>query len=173
MDKNAIFLGIINSFEEYIEINKDILQEDIVTLYKNEFISISEEEIKQYFGNYKNIKELRNKAYTIYKEKIQGNNIDIDKYKNIRISRQSAERYKYYGADDRKLLIVPKLLDILKTSVYKNSSGRYKKRTDDIIKFHYFINKVRIKNIIYEIYITIGEDEKGNLFYDLDENKEP
>ena len=29
MDKNAIFLGIINSFEEYIEINKDILQEDI------------------------------------------------------------------------------------------------------------------------------------------------
>ncbi len=69
-------------------------------------------------------------------------------------------------------MIVPKLLEILKTSQYKNSEGLYKKRSDNIVKFHYFINEVLLKDRFYKVYITIGEDNKGNLFYDLDENKE-
>ncbi|WP_413853462.1 hypothetical protein [Candidatus Ruminimicrobium bovinum] len=116
--------------------------------------------------------ELRNKSYEYYKEHIQGNNVDIGKFKDIRIPRKSAERYKHYGSDERKLLIVPKLLEILKTSQYKNSEGLYKKRSDNIVKFHYFINEVLLKDRFYKVYITIGEDNKGNLFYDLDENKE-
>ena len=37
--------------------------------------------------------------------------------------------------------------------------------------FHYFTNKLILKEELYEVYITIGEDENGNLFYDLDKNK--
>jgi len=47
-----------------------------------------------------------------------------------------------------------------------------KDREDNITIFHYFTNKVYIIKEKYNVYITIGEDENGNLFYDLDENKE-
>lgn len=134
-------------------------------------VSITENEIKNIFGDYKDIEELREKAYKYYRDNLQGKPVDIGKYKNIRISRRSAERYKSYGADERKLLIVPKLREILETSKYKDSEDLYKKRKDNIVKFHYFTNKVILKEKPYEVYITIGEDNKGNLFYDLDENK--
>ena len=134
-------------------------------------VSITEDEIKNIFGDYKDIEELREKAYKYYRDNLQGKPVDIGKYKNIRISRRSAERYKSYGADERKLLIVPKLREILETSKYKDSEDLYKKRKDNIVKFHYFTNKVILKEKPYEVYITIGEDNKGNLFYDLDENK--
>ncbi len=71
------------------------------------------------------------------------------------------------------MLIVPKLLDILKTSKYKNSEYPYKQRNDEILKFHYFINEVIVKDNKYSVYITIGEDQRGKLFYDLDKNKKP
>ena len=173
--KNIIFLGIINSIEEYYSISKSVEEINVfeeLEEYNRKIITITEEEIKNFFGTYKDISELRNKSYEYYKEHIQGTNIDIGNFKDIRIPRKSAERYKHYGSDERKLLIVPKLLDILKTSKYKNSEGLYKKRSDNIVKFHYFINEVLLKENFYKIYITIGEDNKGNLFYDLDENKE-
>lgn len=176
--KNIIFIGIINSIEEYYSINnsypviKEINVSEETEEYSTKVITIIEEEVKNFFGPYKDINELRNKSYEYYKEHIQGNNVDIGKFKNIRISRKSAERYKHYGSDERKLLIVPKLLNILKTSKYKNSEGLYKKRSDNIVKFHYFTNEILLKESSYKVYITIGEDNKGNLFYDLDENKE-
>ena len=177
--KNIIFLGIINSIEEYYSINnsypviEEITVSEELEEYNKKVITITEEEIKKFFGTYKDINELRNKSYEYYKEHIQGNNIDIGKFKNIRIPRKSAERYKYYGYDERKLLIVPKLLEILKTSHYKSSEELYKKRDDNIIKFHYFTNEILLKESFYKVYITIGEDNRGNLFYDLDENKKP
>jgi len=173
---NIIFLGIINSIEEFYELTgKNSVELELFEeqeIYNDKQIIITEEEIKKYFGDYKDIKELRNKVYNYYKENIQGKIIDIGEYKNIRISRQSAERYKYYGADERKLLIVIKLLEILKYSKYKKSEMPYKVRKDRIKIFHYFTNKIILKDEVYDIYVTIAEDNNGNLFYDLDENKE-
>jgi hypothetical protein len=171
-----IFLGIINSIEEFYELTGknpvDLELSEEQEIYNDKQIIITEEEIKQYLGEYKDIKELRDKIYNYYKENIQGKIIDIGKYKNIRISRQSAERYKYYGADERKLLIVIKLLEVLKSSKYKNSEMPYKTRKDRIKIFYYFTNKIILRNEVYDVYITIAEDNNGNLFYDLDENKE-
>ena len=175
-NERIIFLGIINSIEEFYELTGkypvDLELSEEQEIYSDKQIIITEEEIKQIFGEYKDIKELREKIYNYYKENIQGKIIDIGKYKNIRISRQSAERYKYYGADERKLLIVIKLLEVLKSSKYKNSEKPYKTRKDRIKIFHYFTNKIILRNEVYDIYITIAEDNNGNLFYDLDENKE-
>ena len=174
---NALFLGIIDNSKNFYSVfeKKDeilILNEDIKNFYEKEII-ITEEEIKQYFDSYKNIEDLREKSYCYYKKNIQGQAIDIGSYKNIRISRKSAERYKHYGADERKLLIVIKLLEILKTAKYCRASDKYKDRSDNIVKFYYFTNKIKLKNEEYFVYITIGEDNRGNLFYDLDEKKEP
>ncbi len=74
---------------------------------------------------------------------------------------------------------MPVLLNVLKTSIYKNSSPKYKERRDKMTQFHYFTNKVLIQNIEtkkfneYKVYITVGEDKQGKLFWDLDENKKP
>ena len=149
-----------------------------VKLYKDEnVITITEEEVKQYFGDYKNIKELRDISIRYFAKNIQGRTIDIGEYKNIRISRKSREKYESFSMDERKLLIVPKLREIIETSEYKVSSPKYKERKDHIARFYYFTNEVMIKKEIYKVYITIGEDENGKLFYDLDQdenkNKKP
>ena len=176
-EENIIFLGIINSLDEYYSINNTFPFEEIDVLeeieqYNEKIITITEEEIKEHFGSYKDIKELREKAIKYFADNIQGKTFDIGKYKNIRITRKARNKYESFSADERKLLIVPKLLKILETSKYQKSEEPYKTRIDKIIKFHYFTNKIVLKNNSYEVYITIAEDIKGNLFYDLDENKE-
>ena len=171
--ENIIFLGIINTAEDFYKIFDFEQQEfnEESAIYNDKQIIITEEEIKQYFGEYKDIKELREKAIKYFAENIQGKTFDIGKYKNIRISRNARDRYKKYSSNERKLLIIPKLLEILKTAKYKISSKPYKTRKDQIKIFHYFTNQVKIKDKEYKIYITLGEDDRGNLFYDLDENK--
>ena len=57
-----------------------------------------------------------------------------------RINRRTRDKYESFSCDIRKLLIVPKLLEILKTSKYKTSSEKYKERTDNLKIFHYFKN---------------------------------
>ena len=176
LEGEIIFLGIINSLDEYYSINKSFpFEETIVSenieQYNEKTITITEKEIKKYFGTYKDIKKLREIAIKYFADNIQGKYFDIGKYKNIRISRNARDRYKKYSFDERKLLIIPKLLEILKTSKYKISSNPYKVRKDRIKKFYYFTNKIILMKKVYEVYITIGEDENGNLFYDLDKNK--
>lgn len=180
--KNIIFLGIINSLEEYYAINNsypvfknndenDVFVKEDIESYNDKIIVITKEFVKQYFGEYKDIKELRQKAIDYFAKNIQGKTFDIGNFKNIRISRKSREKYESFSADERKLLIVPKLLEVLRTSKYKSSSEKYKGRKDHIKLFHYFINEILLRNVRYCVYITIAEDENGNLFYDLDENK--
>ena len=173
--ENIIFLGIINNSEEFYKIFNFSQQEfnEETAIYNDKKIIITEEEIKQYFGNYKDIKELREIAIKYFADNIQGKTFDIGKFKNIRINKKAKYKYKTFSADERKLLIVPNLLEILKTSKYKKSSPKYKERKDKITIFHYFTNEITLKNEYYEVYITIGEDDKGNLFWDLDENKKP
>ncbi len=180
--ENIIFLGIIDNIEDFCstfgkeQTNQDIFDTSFVcediSFYKNEnIIIITEEEIKEFFGDYKNITELREKAITYFGKNIQGQTFDIGKYKNIRINRRARDKYESFSYDIRKLLIIPKLLEILKTSKYKTSFKKYKKRTDNLKIFHYFTNKIILKGKEYNVYITIGEDNTGKLFYDLDENK--
>ena len=173
--ENIIFLGIINSLEEFHEIFKLSKQEfnEETTIYNKKQIIITEDEIKQHFGNYKDIKELRETAIKYFADNIQGKTFDIGKFKDIRINKKAKYKYKTFSADERKLLIVPFLLEILKSSKYKISSPKYKERKDKITKFHYFTNEVILKSKEYKVFITIGEDDKGNLFWDLDENKKP
>ena len=173
--ENIIFLGIINTSEEFHEsfnLSKQEFNEE-TTIYNEKQIIITEDEIKQYFGNYKNIKELREIAIKYFADNIQGQIFDIGKFKDIRINRRSRDKYESFSYDERKLLIIPKLLEILKTSKYKNSSENYKDRKDNIKIFYYFTNEVILKGKEYKVYITIGQDDKGNLFWDLNRNKKP
>ena len=184
-ENKIIFLGVATNREEFYALFDDKkLKQSVpeifedVQFYKTEnIINIREDEIKKHFGDYKSIEELREIAIKYFADNIQGHPVDIGKYKNIRISRNSRDKYKSFSSDERKLLIIPKLLDVLKTSKYEKTLDPYKKRKDQIFKFHYFTNKIFIynkkerKNKEYFVYITIGEDYKGNLFYDLEENK--
>ncbi|MBQ3834023.1 MAG: hypothetical protein II816_00685 [Elusimicrobia bacterium] len=180
-ENKIIFLGFVNNIEEFYsifgeQINKEIptLCEDVQFCKNEKIIEISKEELVKFFGEnfeYIDIKELREKAIDYFATKIQGEVFDIGKYKNIRINRRARNKYECFSYDRRKLLIVPKLLEILKTSKYKISSEKDKNRKDNIEQFHYFINEVMLNGKEYNVYITIGEDDKGNLFWDLCENK--
>ena len=92
-----IFLGLANNIEEFCSIfskeetNQEILMVcEEVKLYKDEnVITITEEEVKQYFGDYKNIKELRDISIRYFAKNIQGRTIDIGEYKNIRTDKNN------------------------------------------------------------------------------------
>ena len=75
-NERIIFLGIINSIEEFYELTGKNLAElelsEEQEIYSDKQIIITEEEIKQIFGEYKDIKELREKIYNYYKKNIQG-----------------------------------------------------------------------------------------------------
>ena len=118
-NEKIIFLGIINSIEEFYELTGknpvEIELSEEQEIYSNKQIIITEEEIKQYFGEYKDIKELREKAIKYFADNIQGKTFDIGKFKNIRISRKSRDKYESFSMDERKLLIVPKLLETLES----------------------------------------------------------
>lgn len=72
--ERIIFLGIINSIEEFYEltgkypIELEFAEEQ--EIYSNKQIIIAEEEIKQFFGEYKDIKELREKAIKYFADNI-------------------------------------------------------------------------------------------------------
>ncbi|MBQ3835037.1 MAG: hypothetical protein II816_05945, partial [Elusimicrobia bacterium] len=90
---NIIFLGVLKNSEEFYSVfgkgqtanNIPFICEDIQLYKNNNIITITEEEIRQYFGSYKDIKELRKKSIKYFADNIQGQTIDIGEYKNIRI----------------------------------------------------------------------------------------
>ena len=103
------FLGIINNIEEFYELtgkySVDLELSEEQEIYNDKQIIITEEEIKQYFGEYKDIKELREKAIKYFANNIQGKTFDIGKFKNIRINKRTKYKYKSFSADERKLIL--------------------------------------------------------------------
>ncbi|WP_413853866.1 hypothetical protein [Candidatus Ruminimicrobium bovinum] len=96
-NERIIFLGIINTIEEFYELTgknpADLELSEEQEIYNDKQIIITEEEIKKFFGEYKDIKELREKAIKYFAENIQGKTFDIGKFKSIRISRNARDRY--------------------------------------------------------------------------------
>ncbi|MDR0676249.1 MAG: DUF2213 domain-containing protein [Elusimicrobiota bacterium] len=129
----------------------------------NSVIKITGKEL----GEYKDIKELRDKSIEYYRENLQGKSVENKELGKVLFSRKGLDKYKNASADTNKLKMVVALKNIIENGEYLGEKKLYKKRDDGIVKFHRISKEVKLDNKTYKTEILISEDREGNKFYDL------
>lgn len=74
------------------------------------------------------------------------------------------------GMDEDKFKLIPAIKEIIASGDYQGRTPIDKARTDKIIAFHYFEADVEVAGKILKAGVNVGEDNKGNLFYNLNKN---
>lgn len=73
--------------------------------------------------------------------------------------------------DEVKMQLLPSVKSVIENGEYRGRSPLDKPRNDNIVAFHYFQGPVQIGEKIYDVGVSVAEDNKGNLFYNA--NKDP
>ena len=122
------------------------------------------------FGEYNDIKELREKAINYYEKNIQGKIIEHFELGKIFFTGKGIDKIRLSSAKDYKLQLIYKLFQIIESAKLNNIKPSYETRKDEISKFYYLTNKISIEGKLYDLWITICEDIHGNKFYNINEN---
>ncbi len=85
----------------------------------------------------------------------------------VRFSGKGWKKNIHTGANPTKWKMFPHLREIIETSTLKQSVGVNKVRADDFTRFHWVENTVEVDGTLYRVGLTLAEDSKGNLFYNL------
>jgi len=132
-------------------------------------------------GEYKDTKELRQKAVDYYKKNLAGTYVNHNKIGKITFTLSGYKKPISFSADKRKLLLFPYLPEIIKNGVIDKEEKDNKGRAD----FSWVILKSKIKLGIKEeeekkegkkeevVRVNIRKDDDGNLYYDHVINKNP
>lgn len=138
------------------------------TAKENKTISIKGNEL----GEYKDIKELREKAKNYYKEHFQGTIIKRNDIGEIRFSRRGIEETINKATDDYEALqLIPHLQEIIETSKILNKEKPNHERKDITDHFLSLQNKVNINGKEKTVEILL-KHEFGYWHYCLYLNKE-
>lgn len=118
-------------------------------------------------GEYRDVKELRQKAVTYYKEHLQGKPAYREDVGEIRFNRRGRDETKTYSADPDKLLMVPALRNIIEKGTLGKEEPLNHPRKDGIVAFVPITKTVSLKGKPREVEILLGKDRQGSLYYDL------
>lgn len=126
-------------------------------------------------GDYKDVKELRQKAVDYYKEHLQGKPAHRDDIGEIRFSRKGRGETFSFSVNPDKLLIIPALRDIIEKGKLGREEALNHPRKDGIVAFIPVTKTVNLKGRPQEVEVLLGKDENGNLYYDmfLEQRKNP
>lgn len=123
-------------------------------------------------GDYKDIKELRQKAVDYYKNNLQGKYAQNPKLGKVLFSRKGKKEFGHFSANPDKLKMVVVLKKILDTSSNVKTEDLHKLRQDGAIRFHRVTGKVQIgtgdRARALQVNVLVWEDRDGNKFYDLE-----
>lgn len=121
-------------------------------------------------GDYKDIKELRQKAVDYYKNNLQGKYAQNPKLGKVLFSRKGKKEFGHFSANPDKLKMVVALKKILDTSSDVKTEDLHKKRNDGAVRFHRVAGKVKIgtETESRAVKVLVWEDRDGNKFYDLE-----
>lgn len=118
-------------------------------------------------GEYKDIKELRQKAVDYYKANLQGKTETHPKLGEVIFSGKGLRKFISSSADENKLKMVCAIRGIIKNGKYEGEEKPQHPRTDDIVKFHRISHLVHMGDTTYKVSVLIGEDSAGRKFYNL------
>lgn len=88
----------------------------------------------------------------------------------ISFTRKGMDKSVSTGPDKRKWKLVPKLQEIIVNAEYKNTKASDKARKDGIIAFHWLESDVVLDGELLRVGIQIGENAKGKLFYNINQD---
>ncbi len=120
------------------------------------------------FGD--DIGKLREAAVSWFRENLQRPNIRIRRPEldgEIRFSGKGRKKFRKNSANPSKLQMVVAVKDIIEKGDYAGRHPVNKPRADSIVAFHWFDGDVRLADTDHRARALVGEDENGNLFYDL------
>lgn len=118
-------------------------------------------------GDYKDIKELRQKAVDYYKANLQGKTVKHPELGEVLFSGKGLRKFVSSSADENKLKMLTAVPDIINQGKYQGEEKPAHQREDGIIKFHRISKTVSMDNKKYNVSVLVGEDEAGNKFYNL------
>lgn len=164
-EDGVIFTGD-TAYDNAVALQTKKIKADDKTFYQTEKpkVEISGDEL----GEYADIKDLRAKAVKYFK-KILMNSEPVYRQEigTIRFSNKGLHEFKHYSGKIDKLKAVVALREVLEKGEYRGFEKNHKERRDSIVGFHKFVSELKIGSKLYESEILVGEDENGNLFYDL------
>lgn len=118
-------------------------------------------------GDYRDVKELRQKAVNYYKTHLQGKSVHRDDIGEVRFSRKGRDETEAFSANPDKLLMIPALRDIIETGKLGKEEAPDHTRKDGIVAFIPITKTVTFKGRSKEVEVLVGKDSRGNLYYDL------
>jgi len=110
-------------------------------------------------------------ARSYYQQNIQGKPVFRDGVGTVQFTGKGWHKLKQgLRVDSLKVQLIPAIPAIIERGTYE---GRFpvEGRKDDIVAFHHFSAPVRVGDTVHQVGVSVGEDRRGNLFYNL--NRDP
>lgn len=117
-------------------------------------------------GEYKDIKELRQKAKEYYKQHFQGRTVHKEGLGDIRFSKTGIDETISHSNED-KLKLVPFIKEIILNGEAGEEEDPKHPRKDGIVKFIPIKTTVKLNDKSRAVEVLIGKDDRGKLYYDL------
>ena len=118
-------------------------------------------------GEWRDVRELRQKAVDYYKTRLQGKPVRRDDIGEVRFSRKGMEKTVSFSGDTDKLLVFPALRDIVGTGKLGAEEKPDHERKDGVVAFIPVTKEIMFKGKPREVEILLCKDRKGNVYYDL------
>lgn len=146
--------------------NKNNEQETEATKEKN-VVTVTGDE----FGKYVDLKDLRQKAKTYYKEHLQGTSVENSILGRVNLpdntidfTRRGISKSVSTSAKENKLLLIKYLPDLIRNAT-DISSNKNQKNKREAIQYSYLKSKAIIDGKEQNVEITIFTDVNGNKYY--------
>ena len=118
-------------------------------------------------GQYKDVKELREKARQYFKDHLQGETITREGLGEVRFSRKGIDETIAWSADEDKLKAIPAIEQVIKTGKIGKEEPLNHPRKDGIVAFVPITKTISLAGKPRDIEVLLAKDENGNLYYDL------
>jgi len=135
-------------------------------------IKLTGKELDEFSGmDLKNdVKSLRKSAVDYYNAKLLGTKVNNPQLGDIQFTIKGRKKFKTTSANPDKIKLLPAVPKFIKKAKIIASeddpTGKYK-------KIHWLTGKIQTKDKFKEIVVSIKEDSRGKLFYNVNENNIP
>ena len=150
-----------------------VIFDDATVEIQNTYYQSGNNVVAQLTGDEISGENLFESAREYFKNNLQGTVINRAEIGEVRISGKGWEKFRSgLKIDPLKAKLTPAIKPIIESGEYHGRAELTKPRADDIVAFHYFSGNVQVGDQIVSVGVNVGEDSRGNLFYNLNHNPE-
>lgn len=172
---NGIFRDVVSADGEALSARGDLFPGDfmddrtrdaarLAEDEHGEVITLTGQELGQ-FGT--DTAALRTTTIDWYQRKLQGTAVQHPSLGEIRFTKKGRDEVERFSADPEKLRLIPALRSLIEKGHHVRTEDPKHTRRDGIVRFHVIHAEAQLAQSALTVELLIGEDARGNLFYDL------